>query len=122
MDGLKVFCKYILFIFIFLVFSCSYHEGVYIKNDTEKKISINVQFETKGGLNELNFLLNENGYNAWEYETEYYKNNQIDESLIRMTIKTENGCEIIYSREDIIKVAVKRGMWEILISKELMKC
>lgn len=116
------FNKHLIYLLFFLISSCSYHNGVYIKNDTEKKLSVNVQFKTNKGYSDLNFSLDANDYDAWEYEAGYYEKNQIDASLIKIVIKTESGCERTYSRDDIIKISVKRGMCKIFINKELIKC
>jgi len=115
-------CRYFIYLFSFFLMSCSYHQGVYLKNDTKNNLMINVQFETKKGRNSLDFALKADGYDAWEYEAGYFEKKQIDKSLMKITIKSESGCEKIYSREEISKIAVKRGMWEILIDKRLIDC
>ncbi|VAX35283.1 hypothetical protein MNBD_UNCLBAC01-820, partial [hydrothermal vent metagenome] len=47
----------------------------------------------------LDFKINADGYDAWEYETGYFDKNDIDKSLVKITITTENGCEKTYARK-----------------------
>jgi len=102
--------------------ACSYHGGVYLKNNTKNDLDINVQFEKNNMKSSLDFKITANGYDAWEYETGYFDKNDFDKSLVKITIKAENGCEKTYSRKKIKEIAVKQGMWEILIDKKILDC
>lgn len=114
----------VLFFFLpgFFLISCSYHEGVYFKNNTKKNIIVKVTFETKMGDDVLNFSLKPDGYDSWEYEAEFFDREMIDKNLKKVLIKINNGCHKNYSRDEISKIAVKRGMWEIHIDDSLINC
>ncbi len=111
---------YLILLLSLACVSCSYHGGVYLKNNTKNDLDINVQFEKNNMKSSLDFKINADGYDAWEYETGYFDKNDIDKSLVKITITTESGCEKTYSRKKIKEIAIKQGMWEILIDKKIL--
>jgi hypothetical protein len=102
--------------------ACTYRQGVYLENNTKEKLIINAEFETKYGIDVLNFELDPGGYDAWEYESRYSDKNKIDKSLKMLTIKNAKGCGKNFLRGEIGNLAAKRGMWEIHINEKIIGC
>ncbi len=124
MGKLAYFGKHNLPIFLFVIFlvSCSYRQGVYLKNHTKQEVLVSVLFNLKNGPTGMDILLKPDGDDAWEYEVGYFDKGIFDKALEKITFKSENGCQKSYSRKEIADIAIKRGRWQIHINQQLIGC
>ncbi len=111
-----------IFLFVIFLASCSYRQGVHLKNHTKQDVFVSVLFILEDGPASLDFELKPDGYDSWLYEVGYFDKGIFDKALEKITFKSENGCQNSYSRKEIADIAIKGGMWQIHINQQLIGC
>lgn len=114
---------FILFTNLLLVSSCSTTKILTIRNNTNDTIHFNGFFASKSyePFN-LKFKVKPNGVDSWQYNVGSYEENTVDKKLRKIVLKNEKNCTVELDRTQIEKIAIRNGMWEIIIDKNIMNC
>ncbi len=122
-SGVLYFSRFVFFVSIFVVVSCSSIKIVTVKNSTNGAIEFRGQFsyEPHEPYN-LDITLSPGSVDSWRYEVGYFEEKTIDKGLKKIILKNDTGCKVVLERDMIEKIAIKNGMWEININQNIMNC
>ena len=107
---------------ILLLGGCKNIEHVFLENNTNEIIIVQVYLSTKNGEQIMEASINPNDSDGWSYETDIFESEEIDKKFTQLIITNNKGCKTKISRNDMKSLASKSGAWKLVIDKNIMTC
>lgn len=123
MERIIKFCTlyYVICVFLFLT-GCKNTEHVFLKNDTNKKIVVQIYLLTKNGEQIMETSIAPDDSDGWSYETGAVSNKEFDKRFRKLIITNNKGCQIELDRNEMNGLISKSGAWKLVIDKNIMNC